>query len=214
MQADVEARSDIECCGQRLPTDRALLRDLHETSEGDLIGEGTVVELVGFLIKGKFSNIGDGESVNCHFGGREENDVHLNIVRTKPPANPTTAQLQALECESVVAEISPHFRPELWEPLGRLVKTSPNATAAKKIAALDLRRPMRFTGQMFFDASHRPCVNGTPVESSRRLSAWEIHPVYAVDICINTSLSGCPRSDAGRWVPLHEWLAEEDDASN
>ena len=81
----------------------------------------------------------------------------------------------------------------------------------KKIAALDLRRPMRFTGQVFFDASHRPCVNGKPVESSRRVSAWEIHPVYAIDVCINTSLSGCPRTDASKWMPLHEWLAEEDD---
>jgi len=100
----------------------------------------------------------------------------------------------------------PHFRPEQWEPLGRLVKTTANATAAKKIAALDLRRPMRFTGHLFFDGSHKPCTGTTPNGRSRRISALEIHPVYAIEVCINTSLSGCPRTDASKWQHLHKWL--------
>jgi len=122
------------------------LKDLHKTSEGDTIGEGSVVQLIGFLIKAKFSNVGKGETVNCELPDREENDIHIDVVKDKPPVEPTAKQLQDLECRSVVVEISPHFRPEQWEPLGRLVKTTANATAAKKIAALDLRRPMRFTG--------------------------------------------------------------------
>jgi hypothetical protein len=35
-----------------------LLANLHTTSEGDKVGEGTVVELIGTLINGKFSNEG------------------------------------------------------------------------------------------------------------------------------------------------------------
>jgi hypothetical protein len=201
----------VAAVGVGMPDDRTDLADLHTTSEGDSVGEGTVVELIGFLIKGKFSNLGSGETVNCKLGDREENDIHLSVVPTKPPANPTDAQLKDLECASAVVEISPHFRPETWEQLGTLQKTSANATAAKKIAALDLRRPMRFTGHAMYDANHTPCTGTTPHGSSRRISAWEIHPAYAIDVCINTSLSGCPKNQPNRWRPLHKWLAPIDD---
>jgi hypothetical protein len=30
-------------------------------------------------------------------------------------------------------------------------------------------------------------------------------------VCINTSLSGCPRNQADRWKPLDKWLAAIDD---
>ena len=51
--------------GACLPADRSVLKDLHKTTEGDTIGEGSVVQLIGFLIKAKFSNVGKGETVNC-----------------------------------------------------------------------------------------------------------------------------------------------------
>ena len=194
-----------------VPADRSVLSDLHTTTEGDTIGEGSVVQFIGFLIKSKFSNVGSGETVNCNLPAREENDIHVNIVPDKPPAEPTSKQLEDLEYQSVVAEVSPHFRPEQWEPLGRLVKTTPNATAAKKIAAMDLRRPMRFTGHLFFDGSHKPCTGTTPHGSSRRVSAWEIHPIYTIEVCINTSLSGCPRTDATKWQALHKWLEAQEE---
>jgi hypothetical protein len=50
---------------RRVPADRSVLRDLHKATEGDTIGEGAVVQLIGFLIKAKFSNVGKGETVNC-----------------------------------------------------------------------------------------------------------------------------------------------------
>ena len=206
------------CRSETLPSNRALLRDLHTTDDNHHVGEGTVVQIIGFLIKGKYSNVGKnkGESVNRHFEDREENDIHMNIVKTKPPESPTKTQLETLECESVIAEVSPHFRPELWEPLGRLVKTTAKATAAKKIAALDLDRPMRFAGQAFFDASHRPCVNGKPQESSKRVSSWEVHPVYRIEVCLNSSLSGCAPDRTDVWVSLDEWLTadEEEDGDS
>ena len=48
-----------------VPADRSVLKDLHKTTEGDTIGEGAVVQLIGFRIKAKFSNVGKGETVNC-----------------------------------------------------------------------------------------------------------------------------------------------------
>lgn len=201
----------IAAVGSGMPSDRTLLTDLHTTTDGDSVGEGTVVELIGFVIKGKFSNVGSGESVNCGLGDRKENDIHLSVVQSKPRANPTDSQLRDLECASAVVEISLHFRPESWEQLGTLQKTSANATAAKKIEALDLRRPIRFTGQALYDANHKPCTDTTPHGSSRRISAWEIHPVYAIDVCVNTSLSACPKNQANRWIPLDKWLTPIDD---
>jgi hypothetical protein len=115
-----------------VPADRSVLKDLHTTTEGDTIGEGSVVQLIGFLIKGKFSNVGKGETVNCELPDREENDIHLNVVKDKPPVEPTAKQLQDLGCRSVVVEISPHFRREQWEPLGRLVKTTANAPPPRR----------------------------------------------------------------------------------
>lgn len=67
-----------------VPADRSVLKNLHSTTEGDTIGEGSVVQLIGFLIRGKFSNVGTGETVNCQLPDREENDSHVNIVKDKP----------------------------------------------------------------------------------------------------------------------------------
>jgi hypothetical protein len=73
---------------------------------------------------------------------------------------------------------------------------------------------VRFTGHLFYDGSHpKPCVNGKPQGSSRRISAWEIHPIYAIDVCTNTSISGCPVDQPNKWKPLHEWLAQEPDGN-
>jgi hypothetical protein len=176
------------------------------------VGEGTLVRFIGFLAKGKYSNTGkgNGESVNCNLTDREENDIHLVIAPSKPSTTASAAALDTLECKSVVAEITPHSRPEPWEVLGNLHKTS-GSSAASKIAGLSLNRPMRFTGQAFFDASHRPCKAGKPQDSSKRVSNWEVHPVYAIEVCKNTTLSACKDSNKSVWVPLHKWLADLED---
>ena len=38
---------------------------------------------------------------------------------------------------------------------------------------------------------------------------WEIDPVYAIDVCVNKSLSGCPAKNDAKWLSLDEWLNEE-----
>jgi hypothetical protein len=71
--------------------------------------------------------------------------------------------------------------------------------------------PNRITGQAFFDASHRPGKNGTPQQSSKQVSAWEIHPIYSIEVCTNTSLSGCKPDRDDVWMSLHDWLAPEEE---
>src|SRR6266850_5768374 len=84
------------------------------------------------------------------------------------------------------AEIIPHFRPHAWTMLATL--NGPNVVTLRQNARLD--RPLRFTGQLMFDASHLPCSNGQPAsEAPARTSSWEVHPVYRIDVCTALTLA-------------------------
>ena len=66
----------------------------------------------------------------------------------------------------------------------------------------------RITGQMMLDGSHRPCTPGHP-QSPKRISVWEIHPVYSIDVCTKKTMSACRVNVATDWRPLHEFLQDE-----
>ena len=159
------------------PADRKGLRNI-QTVRGTPVGEGTVVRIAAFVDRARYSDVEKGESVNCNLTGDANNDVHIPLV----------AKTGDDECTSVTAEISPHFRPAAWTP-GHL-----NA----------LGRAVRITGQLFFDASHKPCTKDK-VEEPKRQAVWEIHPVYAVEVC--TSAQGCDAATDSQWQPLDDYLA-------
>jgi hypothetical protein len=166
------------------PADRSPLRDLYTTSDGNTIGEGSLVRFVGFILDAHHSNVSKGEGVNCKRGGRENNDIHIVLAESKNVSD---------FCTSITAEMSPHFRPEDWDS-GVLE---------------ELGRPVRLTGNLFFDGSHGPCRPGHPA-SPKRISVWEIHPIYQVDVCKNKSLSGCRFDDESKWIPLNEFATPEE----
>jgi hypothetical protein len=61
------------------------------------------------------------------------------------------------------------------------------------------------TGQLFFDASHKLCENGKAVPGDpARQSAWEIHPVYKVDVCSANTLAACS-ANGNVWTPIEKW---------
>jgi hypothetical protein len=168
---------------QGLPDDRSALRDLITTSSGQKVGEGTVVRLVAFVVDAHYSNVSKGETVNCKVHGQESNDIHIMLgTTTSTPA-----------CSTVTAEMSPHFRPAAWDQL----------------PSLNLKNPVRITGQLFFDASHKPCKNGKG-PNPKRMSIWEIHPAYAIDVCSNSTLASCKATDDSLWTPLDQWLSTEE----
>jgi len=145
------------------------------------LGEGNEVVLTGFV---KIARPEGGESVNC---GRNvpndpgNHDIHISIITTPGKA----------ECTGVVAEMTPHHRPRSWTP--DLV----NAVAKAQ-------RPVLVTGQLMFDSSHSPCVNGQPVRSPNasdpaRISVWEVHPIYTFEVCPQGNCS------SGGWVTLENW---------
>jgi len=61
------------------------------------------------------------------------------------------------DCQSMTAEIIPHLRPEAFTKIGSIHDTRSGARAFDRITAAKLNRPMRLTGQMFFDGAHMPC---------------------------------------------------------
>src|SRR5438876_2243495 len=143
-------------------TDRSVLKNLVTVRQAQ-VGEGSLVQYVAYLLDAHASNVQRGhnpkfgEAVNCKRPTAEENDVHI-VLGQDPQEDP---------CESITAEMSPHFRPDSWTP--------ENLTAVRD-------HPVRITGQLFFDSSHHPCTD-TSRASPPRAAVWEIHPVYQLEVC-------------------------------
>lgn len=183
LQASVEKDASINFGDENSPprlkgptADRSALRKL---------GEGRLVTLKAYVLVARQEG---GESVNC--GHQVPNqpafhDIHISLV-----ASPGTSADAAGECTGVVAEMSPHHRPDSW--------THANVEKVARAKAL-----VRVTGQLFFDSSHYPCAGGQPVRSNpKRVSLWEIHPVYKFEVCT----ANC--SGAGTWLPLDQWAKQ------
>ncbi|NOT34007.1 MAG: hypothetical protein HOP12_07545 [Candidatus Eisenbacteria bacterium] len=165
-----------------MPTDRAVLRDIYTTTDGMTIGEGSRVVYVGFIVKAKAAGK---ESCNCSETGVENTDIHVSLGRTH--AEP--------KCKTITAEISPHFRPDLW-----------TVGALNQIES----HPVRISGHLFFDSVHKLCNGTEPIAGQpARVSLWEIHPVYSCEVCVNTSISGCPWDDDSKWRAIGDVVEEE-----
>ena len=183
LEKRAEDRSIPHGSDNALPMDRSVLVNFFN-DRGLVIGEGTLVRFATRVIDAHFSNTGRGESVNCHATGQEGNDIHLVLSQHQDDD----------ECLSVTAEISPHFRPEVWT----------------NIVGLDFEnRPVRFTGPLFFDASHVPCRPGKQI-TPKRSSIWEIHPVYSIDVCKSKATARCKASDDSMWQPFDSWVGEQE----
>jgi hypothetical protein len=140
------------------------------------LGEGQYVSYIAFVSNPHYSDVNAGEAVNCNIPGKTTNDIHIVLLQTPNDD----------ECNSTTAEISPHYRPPGWTP--------------EKLKQASAGHPVRLTGQLFFDGSHKPCSGGSRPNPKRK-SVWEIHPLYSVDICSETTIAAC-RSSAARWTPL------------
>lgn len=163
------------------------------------VGEGSLVQFVGYVLEGRHSNTLDGEDVNCRRLGDANNDIHLYLGEGF--TDPLT--------QSITAEISPHYRPKAWEVLGTFNSSSGGPAVEAMLQQQNLDRPIRFTGQLMFDASHCPAT-GFCITQDRgpvRVSSWEVHPVYKIDVCSAKDLSACRAADTSAWVPFDQWVA-------
>jgi hypothetical protein len=152
------------------------------------IGEGTLRSLEGYVLIARQEGK---EMVNCETTPPNvpaSHDIHISIVGD-------VSQVHGNECESVVAEMSPHHRPDSW-----------NVANLQKVAAGHNR--VRLTGQLFFDSSHSPCIldGKTSPEGKaeagdpHRSSLWEIHPIYKFEVC---PTGNCAQ---GGWKPLDQFI--------
>ena len=153
------------------------------------MGEGKYVSYVAIIREAHYSDVAAGEAVNCNIPGNDTNDIHIVLVQA--PGDD--------ECTSTTAEMSPHYRPASWTPEN-----------LKSLGA----RPVRVRGHLFYDGSHSPCTDHSR-PNPKRVSLWEVHPVYSMDVCnidhgsTPGSLTDCQNAKEEDWVPLEKWLSSE-----
>ena len=155
-----------------------------------MLGEGDVVTLDAFVLDAKHDDTFPfgfgGETVNCKNTLLEWNDIHVALGRTATMS----------ECDSVTAEILPHFRPPVWERFDSNSCTMGHVTNPLPVKGIRVR----ITGQLFFDGSHLPnsCAKPHPGGNPLRRAVWEIHPVYKIEVF------DVPSS---RFISLEDWAA-------
>jgi hypothetical protein len=182
------------------PPSRKKLANIITLGDGAKIGEGQTVTFVGFVLDARHSNVdnndpltkGNGESVQCNLLGCAYNDIHITLAE-----DPQEKSM----CRTVVAEIIPHYRPPAWD-----LFDSPDYASFLKT------HPVKISGQLFFDGSHVACTSDgkagfnpiTKHADFERLALWEIHPIYAIDICKHANKSPCSAADSSAWFPFTE----------
>ena len=142
------------------------------------LGEGNEVVLEGYV---RIARQEGAESVNCgsHVPNTpDDHDIHISIVQNQ---NDT-------ECSGVVVEMTPHHRPTEW-----------NQKNVQAVA--DSHLLVRVTGQLMFDSSHSPCINGSSIPGDpARAALWEVHPIYRFEVCTQGNCSS-----GNGWLPLEAW---------
>jgi hypothetical protein len=177
------ASDDIMGLKSKLKDSRDVLTDILKTTGGK-VGEGQLVRFVAFILDAHFSNTGKRKPP------KKEGEL-VNCNNRAEDFNDIHIELVMSKAEE---EMSPHFRPEAWD----------------KLPGLELGRPVRITGPLFFDSSHQPCRNGKR-PNPKRISVWEIHPVYQLEVCKNKSMTTCKVGVNSQWIPLDQWLESEEE---
>lgn len=169
---DLQSQTSFKQSADRSPLASIL------SANGSTYGEGKFVEYTGYILHAQYSNKSKGEAVNCNIPGEDTNDIHIQMVNNTDDED---------ACDSVTAEMSPHFRPDSWTP--------------DKLNSLK-GRLLRVRGPLFYDGSHTPCHDGKR-PNPQRISVWEIHPVYSVDVCQDKG------SQCQNWLSLDDWNGVE-----
>lgn len=162
--------------GQKVSLDqtaRDRLQNLDLKSSDKLVSEGSLVEVVGYVVGLPHRPKASGpESVNCQLTGADNNDFHIPLARHP----------EDTEFEGIVVEMIPQDRPEGW-----------TIRKLRKVAREGRRVVVR--GQLFYDNKH--LVNDDPddVKGSdpKRFSLWEIHPATQFHVCVTASKKCDPK---------------------
>jgi hypothetical protein len=151
------------------------------------VGEGSLVQLSGFISTGAKPHPNTGESVNCKFTQAQNNDYHINIA-----AKPTDTELAG-----VVVEMVPWDRNPGWT-LKKLLDVQ-----TKKLRVL-------VQGGLFYDNLH--FVNADPSHvlggQPKRFALWEIHPVTGFFVCGRSNGNCDPANPDDNWTAMEDFEAQ------
>lgn len=130
--------------------------------------------LVGYVVNVK---PGGDETVNCGETDAAYTDTHIELITTPQRTDRTLR---------VIVEVTPRWRAFM------AAQHEDWSTSALKQRLV--RHWVRFTGWMFWDFEHaRNATNTATAGTSNvwRATAWEVHPVTAIQPCPNNTAQGC-----------------------
>lgn len=121
--------------------------------------------------------VGGIESANCHATDPLNRDTHIEI----------TPALEEDRSKRVIVEVTPRLR-QLMKAHGADWRTS-------ALEARLFHHQVRFTGWMMFDTDHATESRNTHQGTAEvwRATAWELHPVTAIQVLSATSPTAHPR---------------------
>ena len=155
------------------------------------LGEGTQATVIGYLYYYQHTGA---ESSNCGLTGPapgyENVDFHIGIgfdanLATQAASagkKPSTALKKQLQQNSIIVEMTPHYRAQFHPADSQVPWTLDSLSPA-------LGQRVKVTGQMLVDSEHnvkgQNCAVTPSPESSKcwRYSVWELHPITGFQIC-------------------------------
>lgn len=203
-------QSGFDNLNTNTPSD--LSRDNHGDYASQLksLGEGSQFVVTGYLYYYQHTGA---ESSNCDLTGPTPDygnvDFHIGIgfdsgIASKAVNNskPSTAQMKEFQQNSIIVEMTPHYRAQFH----------PNDWTLDTLAPA-LGHKVKVTGQLLVDSEHnvkgQNCAITSNAVSSKcwRYSVWELHPVTDFEICnddactqstaIGSGTSATARNDSG-----------------
>lgn len=182
MQTQVGNRLGLRSQNKALSAaERAQLQNITVTN--GIVGESTLVKIIGYIPAGKGLKEGSVETVNCKFKDVSQKDIHI----------PLAPRLTSTEYQGIVIEMIPQNRSPQW-----------NLAKLKRVRAAN--RKVMVIGGLFYDNEH--LVNPNPARPlnghSKRFSIWEIHPVTQFFVCSRPNNS-CTNTNMNGWIPLESY---------
>lgn len=164
------------------------------------LGEGSQSGIIGYLY---YFEATGAESSNCELTGPDKDggnvDFHIGIgfdkaLATQVNVNNPSKPPKALEKNSVIVEMTPHYRARFQDGIWTLANLKPA-----------LGHKVKVVGQLLVDSEHNKpadncAIKGTPAQQNHcwRYSIWELHPVTMFAYCADDSCT----ENSGNWISL------------
>jgi hypothetical protein len=173
------------------------------------LGEGSQFGVVGYLY---YYQATGAESSNCELTGPDKEggnvDFHIGIgfdsslgrlVETTPKLS--AAQKKQLQQNSVIVEMTPHYRASFEDGIWTLANLQPA-----------LGHKVRVVGRLLVDSEHNKPADNCALSSTAaqknhcwRYSIWELHPVTRFEYCSDDSCA----QDSNDWIALGNSSSEK-----